>query len=67
MKAVASTVQVVLSFSLIIIVAGSDAPLNDNSGPTTGTYHARAQNAVRHSLIIGPNSQVSFDLKTPST
>ena len=38
---------------LLVIVAGSDAPRNDNPGPTAGC-HARAQNTVRHSLIIGP-------------
>jgi len=32
----------------------SHFPLNDNPSPTAGTCHARAQNAVRHSLIIGP-------------
>ena len=38
---------------ILIVSASSGCPLNDNPSPTSGTCHARAQNPIGHSTIIG--------------
>ena len=39
-------------FILIAAASLSDFPLDDNPGPTSGTGHARAHNAISHTKII---------------